>query len=94
MREAQRNPGRLSFGGVSCPLVLLPPEIERMAASVLASDGFPRFVWTDTRPEGASYVRVILASVAERQRWREQYEAAVDSVSWLFPSVSMASVTP
>ena len=54
-----------------------------MAASVLASDGLPRFVWTDTRPEGASYVQTLLASIAERQQWRAQYEAAkaVDNVS-------------
>jgi hypothetical protein len=52
------------------------PEIERMAATVTLRDGSPRFVWTDTRPDPPSYVRVILASIAERQRWRAQYEAA------------------
>jgi hypothetical protein len=67
------------------------PEIERMAASVTLSDGSPRFVWTDSRPERDSYVRVILQSITERLRWRAQYEAAkttaaagtvvVDSVS-------------
>lgn len=33
-------------------------------------------MWTDTRPDPATYARVILASIAERQRWRAQYEAA------------------
>ena len=52
------------------------PEIERMAASVTLPDGSPRFVWTDTRPDPITYARVILRSIAERQRWRAQYEAA------------------
>ena len=30
---------------------MLGPELERMAATVTASDGKPRFVWTDTRPD-------------------------------------------
>jgi len=53
---------------------MVAPEIERLAASVRAFDGLPRFVWTDERPEPASYVRTILAAIAERQRWRVQYE--------------------
>jgi hypothetical protein len=51
---------------------MVAPEIERLAASVRASDGLPRFVWTDERPDPASYVRVILAAISERQRWRAQ----------------------
>jgi hypothetical protein len=67
------------------------PELDRMAASVTLPDGSPRFVWTDTRPDHETYVKAILQSVAERQRWRAQYEhaktvaaavaGAVDSVS-------------
>ena len=66
---------------------IVAPEIERLAADVLSADGQPRFVWTDTRPDPQLYARVILASIAERQRWRAQYEAAkaarqpVDSLS-------------
>jgi hypothetical protein len=60
---------------------MIAPEIERLAASVTASDGHPRFVWTDTRPDSVSYTQVILAAIAERQRWREQYAEAVDIVS-------------
>jgi hypothetical protein len=52
------------------------PEIDRLAASVTLPDGTPRFVWTDTRPDPITYARVILKSIAERQRWRAQYEAA------------------
>ena len=42
-----------------------------------AADGLPRYVWTDERPDPASYVRVLLVAITERQRWREQYRAAV-----------------
>ncbi len=55
---------------------IVAPEVERMAATVTLPDGSPRYVWTDSRPDPGSYVRVLLASIAERQRWREQYESA------------------
>lgn len=55
---------------------ILAPEIERMAADVTLADGSPRFVWTDTRPDPVIYARVLLQSIAERHRWREQYERA------------------
>lgn len=55
---------------------IVAPEVERMAATVTLPDGSPRYVWTDSRPDPAIYARVILASIAERQRWRAQYEAA------------------
>jgi len=55
---------------------MLAPEIERMAAAVLAKDGKPRFVWPDTRPDAATYIKVIMTSIAENQRWRAQYQAA------------------
>ena len=66
-------------------------DLDRLAATVTLPDGSPRFVWTDTRPDHDTYIKVILHSVAERQRWRAQYEpprpsppplaGAVDSVS-------------
>jgi len=55
---------------------ILAPEVERLAATVTLPDGRPRFVWTDTKTDPATYTRVILESVAERARWREQYEQA------------------
>ena len=55
---------------------IIAPETERLAATVTLADGSPRFVWTDTRPDARTYARVLLASIAERQAWREQYEAA------------------
>src|SRR4051794_6824927 len=55
---------------------ILAPEIERMAADVTMPDGTPRFVWTDTQPDPVIYRRVLLQAIAERHRWRAQYEAA------------------
>ena len=55
---------------------VVAPDTERLAATVTLPDGSPRFVWTDTRPDARTYARVLLASIAERQRWREQYKAA------------------
>jgi Replication initiator protein, pSAM2 len=55
---------------------VIAPDTERMATNVQLADGSPRFVWTDTKPDPLIYVRVILAAVAERQRWRTQYEHA------------------
>jgi hypothetical protein len=40
------------------------------------SDGLPRYVWIDERPDPASYVLTILAAITERQRWRAQDKAA------------------
>lgn len=59
---------------------MLPPEIERLAATVTLPDGRPRYVWTDTRPDPGDYISAILASVAERARWREQYDTAMQAV--------------
>ena len=55
---------------------IVAPEIGRMAANVLCADGLPRFIWTDDTPDPATYAQVILASIAERQHWRAQYQAA------------------
>ena len=52
-----------------------------MAATVTLSDGSPRYVWTDTRPDDDTYIKAILQSIAERQRWRTQYEAAKATVA-------------
>jgi hypothetical protein len=59
---------------------MLPPEIERLAATVTLTDGRPRFLWTDFRPDPGAYITAILASIAERARWREQYDTAKQAV--------------
>ena len=55
---------------------VVAPEVERMAADVLSADGLPRFVWCDEKLDSATYVQVILASIAERHRWQAQYDQA------------------
>ena len=52
------------------------PNLDRMAASVTMPDGSPRFLWSDTRPDQDTYVRVVLASIVQRQQWRALYDAA------------------
>jgi hypothetical protein len=65
---------------------MLTPDLERMAAGVLSPDGLPRFIWTDDKPDPTTYTLMLLHAVAERQRWRAQYDqaktaAAVDNRS-------------
>jgi hypothetical protein len=69
------------------------PELDRMAASVTLPDGSPRFVWTDTRPDHDTYVKVILRSIAERQRWRTQYEHAKTAAAAATRPVDSVSTT-
>src|SRR5215213_2744528 len=52
------------------------PGVERMAAGVLSPDGLPRFVWTDAKPDPTTYTLALLRAVAERQKWRAQYDQA------------------
>jgi hypothetical protein len=69
------------------------PDLERMAIDVLSPDGLPRYVWTDERPDPTTYTLMLLRAVAERQRWRAQYDQAktrtavetVDSLSAIGP---------
>jgi hypothetical protein len=55
---------------------MLAPDMERMAADVLSPDGLPRFIWTDEQPDTTTYTLTLLRAVAERQRWRAQYQQA------------------
>jgi hypothetical protein len=41
-----------------------------------AHTGLPRYVWTDERPDPTTYTLMLLRAVAERQRWRTQYDQA------------------
>jgi hypothetical protein len=52
------------------------PDADRMAAYVLADDGFPRFVWEDIPVADRDYVQVVMGAVREAQRWRREYERA------------------
>jgi hypothetical protein len=55
---------------------MLTSDVERMSADVLSPDGLPRFVWTDDKPDPTTYTLALLRAVAERQRWRAQYDQA------------------
>jgi hypothetical protein len=55
---------------------IVAPEIERLAVSGTLPDGRPRFTWIDAPTDPRMYPLVIMRSVVERSRWREQYEAA------------------
>ena len=55
---------------------MLTPDMEWMAADVLSADGLPRFVWTDDQPDPTTYTLTLLRAVAERQRWRAEYDRA------------------
>lgn len=52
------------------------PEIDRLAADVRTEEGQARFEWTKLEHRPSAYVGVILRSVAERRRWRADYEHA------------------
>ena len=54
-------------------------EIERLSVSVLRDDGIPRFSWKIWDPLDASvpiYRQVMTRAIAEKLRWRRQYEQA------------------
>jgi len=78
---------------------MLTPDVERMAADVLSLDGLPRFVWIDDKPDPTTYTLMLLRAVAERQRWRAQYDQAkaaraVDSHSVTGPPTDIAPPEP
>ena len=48
----------------------------RMAAEVESTDGTGRFVWSAVVCHGGTSAAVLMETVLERRRWREQYEYA------------------
>jgi hypothetical protein len=53
------------------------PDTARMSAATLDADGSPRFVWDDVPVEDRDdYLNVVLATVREAHRWRQQYDEA------------------
>ena len=70
---------------------MLTPDLERMAADVLSPDGLPRFVWTEDKPDPTTYTLMLLRAVAERQRWRAQYEQAKTSAAGAVDNYSATS---
>ncbi len=54
-------------------------EVDRMAASVTRDDGRPRYQWQVWNAEQAStplYRQVMIRAIAQRVRWRREYERA------------------
>ena len=72
---------------------MLTPDAERMAADVLSPDGLPRFVWTDDRPDPTTYTLMLLHAVAERQKWRAQYQTAKGTAGGSAEAVDNRSAT-
>jgi len=55
------------------------PEVQRFAADLLRPDGRPRYEWQVFDPLQSSapiYRQVLTRALAERLRWKKQYEAA------------------
>ncbi|HET7276040.1 MAG TPA: hypothetical protein VFI91_12800 [Longimicrobiaceae bacterium] len=55
------------------------PDTSRMAAEVRREDGLPRFHWKIWDPLESSapiYRQVMTKAIAERLRWRQEYDAA------------------
>jgi hypothetical protein len=55
---------------------ITPPERDRWSAEVLTDDGRRRFVWEDMPTDDADYIDVVMATIAEQQRWRAEYQTA------------------
>jgi hypothetical protein len=55
---------------------ITPPERDRWSADVLTDDGRRRFVWEDMPTDDADYIDVVMATIAEQQRWRTEYQTA------------------
>jgi hypothetical protein len=56
-------------------------QADRCSTTTLRHDGQPRYLWEPVDPEDLpSYTRVIAASIAERNRWRIQYQQAKERV--------------
>ena len=64
----------------------------RMAAEVEASDGDGRYVWSAVVCHGGTSAYVLMETVNERRRWREQYEYA-KAFSGADPPVDGCSAT-
>ena len=68
-------------------------EPDRCAADVLASDGEPRFVWSELPPGEASYNAAVFAQIIQRHEWRAQYDKAKRATGRTGPPVDNPSAT-
>jgi hypothetical protein len=65
----------------------------RMAADVLAADGQDRYQWSAVVCHGTTTAAILMETILERRRWREQYECAKALTAGADPSVDGSSAT-
>ncbi|MGO4341145.1 replication initiator [Pedococcus sp. 2YAF34] len=58
-----------------------PETADRMAADTLTDDGRPRFVWEEVPVTHADWQTVVIDSLREHRRRRDQYEAAKQALT-------------
>jgi hypothetical protein len=68
--------------------------LSRLMCDVLSPDGLPRFVWTDDQPDPTTYTLTLLRAVAERQRWRAQYDRAKTAAAGAVDNCSATAHDP
>ena len=66
---------------------------QRMAAQVVTADGAPRYDWSVTICRQATTAAVLMTTILERRRWREQYELAKSVLAANGPPVETNSAT-
>ncbi len=66
---------------------------ERVAAEVIASDGERRYQWSVAVCRSATSAGVLMETILERRRWREQYELAKSVIGGTGPPVETNSAT-
>lgn len=67
---------RTSFGPHSSRPASLLRTPTACPADVHTSDGRPRFVWEPIERDHSTYAQVVMLAVAERRRWRAEYDTA------------------
>lgn len=75
--EHRADRGRVVRAALSA-IGIDPPEADRCSATATAADGGPRYAWEPLDPDEHAdiYADVLHATVAERIRWRNEYQAA------------------
>ncbi|KRF25028.1 replication initiator [Phycicoccus sp. Soil803] len=68
-----------------------PDDANRMAADTLTEDGKPRFVWVEVPVTQGDWARVVMDSMREHDRRRDQYERAKAIVAGTDPPVDNLS---
>lgn len=64
---------------------------DELSATAARPDGLPRFVWTTTKPgdlNAPAYTRLIAHTIAQKHRWRTQYEHAKTRAGSQAPGLS------